>query len=269
MGLKPGAIDHRVAVGRLHRVHGGVYAVGHARMTLHGRWMAAVLASGEAALLSHLSAGALWQLVGADRTRTDVTTPCRNGRSRPGIQLHRVRGLHPDERATVDGIPLTSVARTLLDLAEVVDEARLRRAFEAAEQLRLFDLSAIRAARERNPGRHGLRAINALLPSLIPAPETRSELERLFVEVCREARLPAPVVNASVAGFEVDAVWPVQQLVVELDGYAFHGTRAAFERDRVRDAALQLAGYRVLRVTHRRLTDKPGVVAGTIRRLLG
>jgi very-short-patch-repair endonuclease len=230
--------------------------------------MAAVLTREKGALLSHRSAAALWGIGPAASPRVDVTLPSQSGNSPPGIALHRVRSLDPDDQAVRHGIPVTSIPRTLLDLAEVVDRARLERAFEEAERLGLLDLRAVEQLCERSRGRHGLRPLLTLLPSLSPPPETRSELERQFVAFCREAGLPTPVMNAQVAGFEVDALWPRAGLVVELDGYAFHGTRAAFERDRARDAALQVAGYRVLRLTHRRLTTEPATVEQLIRPLL-
>lgn len=167
-----------------------------------------------------------------------------------------------------EGIPVTTVARTLLDLAEVVDMRRLERAFEEAERLRLLDLRVIERTCERNAGRRGLKPLRALLSDAQPVVDTRSELERRFLTFCRGAQLPPPAVNVIVAGFEVDALWPDRRLVVELDGYAFHRTRAAFERDRARDAALQLAGYRVLRLTARRLGEEPAAVAEAVRRLL-
>jgi very-short-patch-repair endonuclease len=267
LGLGAGAIRHRLAAGRLHRVHRGVYAVGHRRITGRGRWMAAVLACGEEALLSHRSAAALWGLAPYAGSSIDVTAPGSRRGPRKKLIVHG-GWVRSEERSVHDGIPVTSVARTLLDLAEVVDRRRLERALEESERLGLFDLRAIERVCERNHGRRGLRPLLALLPSLAPAPETRSELERRFVHLCAEAELPTPVMNAQVAGFEVDALWPEHRLVVELDGYAFHRTRAAFERDRVRDAALVLAGYRVLRITARRFRDDPDSVADTIRRLV-
>jgi very-short-patch-repair endonuclease len=231
--------------------------------------MAAVLACGSDALLSHRSAAALWGISSAASPRIDVTVAGRSRRGRPGIALHQVRSLTPDERDRRDGIPVTSVARTMLDLAEVLSTHQLERAFEEADRLRLLDLRAISQVCERRCGHHGIGALRALLSKqLRPVPETGSELERSFLDLCREAGLPGPAVNVSIAGFEVDAVWPDRRLVVELDGYAFHRTRGAFERDRARDADLQLAGYRVRRVTARRLADEPAAVAAAIRSLL-
>jgi hypothetical protein len=176
--------------------------------------------------------------------------------------------MHPHDLAVRDGIPVTSVARTLLDLAEIMDRRGLERMFEEAERTRLLDLRAVEQACARGHGRRGLKPILSHLRTLGPAPETRSELERRFVALCRELALPLPEVNALVAGFEVDAVWNDRGLVVELDGYEYHGTRLAFERDRARDAALQVAGYRVVRVTYRRLAEEPEKVAETVRGLL-
>jgi hypothetical protein len=268
LGFGRGAIDHRVAGGRLHPLHRGVYAVGHPRLTARGLWMAAVLACGPGALLSHRSAAALWGLQSSAASRIDVTTPGRRGRGRPGIVLHRVGRLHDEDRLSRDGIPVTTVARTLLDLAESVSPDQLGRAFEEAERLRFLDLQALHSVRDRSPGRQGLRALSILLADGREPLEVRSGLERRFVELCREANLPLPALNTAVAGHEVDALWPRQRLIVELDGYAFHRTRAAFERDPARDLDLQLAGYRVLRITSRRLDRERAAVPAAVQSLL-
>jgi hypothetical protein len=171
-------------------------------------------------------------------SRIDVTASGRSRHGQQGIAFHRVRALHPADRTIKDGIPVTTVARTLLDLAEVVPYRRLERAFEAAERLELLDLSVLHAVFQRNVGRRGLKPLKALLAEHQgPAPVTRSELERRFIDLCRESDLPVPALNRIVSGLEVDAIWPEQKLVVELDGYAFHNTRRAFERDRARDLA--------------------------------
>jgi hypothetical protein len=269
IGLGRGAIHHRVVVGRLHRLHVGVFAVGHTAVSLRGRWLAAVLACGPNAVLSHRSAAELWELRRSSRASIDVTAPGRRRQGPPQIAVHRARGLDRNDRTTRHRIPVTSVARTLLDLAEVVRPRELARALEEAERLRLFDLRAIEALRERSNGRRGLRPLIALLNEQNePPPMTRSELERCFLDLCDDAGLPRPAVNVHAQGYEVDALWRNQKLAVELDSRAFHLTRAAFERDRVRDATLQLAGYRVLRITHRRLHNEPKTIADTIRALL-
>lgn len=267
LGLSSGSIDHRLATGRLHLVYRGVYAVGHPRLTVRGKWMAAVLTCGEDTILSHRSAGAHWGIAPYAGRWIDVTAPGTRRSRRTGLIIHGGR-LEEEERMMRDGIPVTSVARTLLDLAEVVDRRRLVRAFERADRLELLDLRAVERVCQRSRGRHGLGSLLGLLPNLKPPPHTRSELERRFLDLCRDFGLPAPIVNATVAGFEVDALWPHAKLIVELDGYEFHRTRAAFERDRARDAVLQARGHRVVRLTQRRLTNEPAATAGLIRRLL-
>jgi hypothetical protein len=180
-----------------------------------------------------------------------------------------VRQIHADDQAERDGIPVTTVARTLLDLAEVLTPQKLERAVDQAERLELFDLRAVDALRERSHGRRGLAALDAVLADYRGPVPIRSELERQFLDLCRKANLPPPAVNALIAGIEVDAVWHDQRVAVELDGYDYHRTRQAFERDRVRDGVLQLAGYRVLGVTYRRLTTEPKQVISDLRALLG
>jgi uncharacterized protein DUF559/putative AbiEi antitoxin of type IV toxin-antitoxin system len=269
LGLAPGAVDRRVFTGRLHRVHAGVYAVGHPRLTQRGCWMAAVLACGEAALLSHRSAAELWGIGTYLDIRIDVTVPDRSGRHRPHIAVHRPRSLPEEDRGELDGIPVTTPARTIRDLASVVGASRLQRAFHEADRLGLLDVPALAALCTRTSGRRGAGRLRALLATHIgPSPGTRSALEHRFLDLCHRAGLPTPAINVPVCDYEVDALWPAQRLVVELDGYAFHHARKAFETDRTRDAALQLAGYRVLRVTHRRLVDDPSAVIETIRKLL-
>jgi predicted transcriptional regulator of viral defense system len=222
--LDRGAIRHRLNAGRLHLVHRGVYAVGHRRLARHGRWIAAVLACGHEAVLSHRSAAALWRLAASRGSRVEVTAASRGRVRRAGIELHQVRQFHPEDRSEREGIPVTSVARTLLDFAEVVDPRRLERAFEEADRLQLLNLREIERTCGRNPGRRGLKPLRALLSEAQPVLETRSELERRFLSFCRDAQLPPPAVNVIVAGYEVDALWVDRRLVVELDGYAFHRT---------------------------------------------
>jgi Protein of unknown function (DUF559) len=229
--------------------------------------MAAVLACGPTALLSHRDAAAHWGLIRSSSPRIDVTT-ARRCRRRPGITLHRSRRIHPEDRRIEDGIPVTSVARTLLDLAEVVWPRQLDRAVEEAVRHGLLDLRAMNRLIARSHGRHGLPPIRQVLAQYRPPPFTRSELERRFFDLCRRAGLPEPSANLWIAGGEADMSWPDQRLVVELDTRRYHGTPAAFERDRLRDATLQLAGYRVLRITDRRLADAPCDVMRDVRSLL-
>lgn len=268
LGLTGSAIAYRLSVGRLHIVHRGVYAVGHTDLSARGRWMAAVLACGKRAALSHRSAARLWGIADAASARIDVTAPGQGGTMGGRIRRHRVRRLDPEDTTRLDEIPVTTVARTLFDLAEVVDRTALESAFEAAERRDLLDMRAVLLTCRRNPGRRAHSRLRSLQPSLTHAEPTRSELERLFHRVCRRSGLPLPRVNVLVEGFEVDAFWPDARLIAEVDGWEFHKARAAFERDRARDAALLVAGYRVVRVTHGRLRDGPAEVAETIRRLL-
>ena len=265
-GQSKAEIDDRIASGLLHSVHLGVYAVGHPSITGRGRWMAAVLACGCEAMLSHITAAALWDLIQAMGSRIHVTAS-RSRERRPSIVIHRPRCLYPADRTVVHGIPITSIPKTLIDIAATRPRL-LERAFEAAERLELLDLNAINELLDRSYGRRGRPALAALAQRLEPAPATRSDLERDFLRLCNDAGLPRPLVNVIVEGVEVDATWPERKLVVELDSRQFHLTRAAFERDRVKDAKLQLAGYRVLRVTHRRLHHEPDAIAGTVRALL-
>jgi very-short-patch-repair endonuclease len=182
--------------------------------------------------------------------------------------VHATAELPAHDRAQREGIPVTSVARTLLDLAGIIPERQLRRAFEEAERLDLLDMRAVDDVCRRGRGRRGLGAVPRTLADHGPTPATRSELERAFIGLCQVHRLPLPHVNALISGFEVDALWPHQRLVVELDGFAFHRTRGAFERDRHRDTTLMPAGYRVLRFTHRRSQRDPAAVAATLHAAL-
>jgi hypothetical protein len=199
LGVGRTAIQRRVAAERLHVVHRGVYAVGHVRLPPLGRWMAAVLACGGAAVLSHLCAAALWDLLRYGGARAHVTVP--RGRGGPAaIAVHETRRLAAADRAVRDGIPVTSVPRTLLDLAESVPPARLEQAVEQADRLRLLDVRALAELERRATGRRGLTALRALLADLRPASDTRSQLERLFLAVVSDARLPPPATNAASRG---------------------------------------------------------------------
>lgn len=260
-------IRHRVAIGRLHRVHQGVYAVGHSRLTRKGRWMAAVLAHGPQAVLSHRAALALWELRPTAPGPINVTVPARGRRSTGEIRAHNVRT--PPDSTRVDGIPVSTVAQTLLDVAETLGRQQLRLAVEAADRRELLDGRAIDALIRRSPGRHGAPALRAALATLTGyAPWTQSELERAFLAFTRAHGLPEPQCNVLIAGALVDAYFPHARLIVEVDGYQWHRGRAQFEEDRRRDVALMLAGYRVIRLTQRRLIEEPERVALELSTLL-
>jgi predicted transcriptional regulator of viral defense system len=269
LGFGPDTIKRWLRAGRLHRLHREAFSVGHARVSRRGLWLAAVLACGEDALLSHRAAAALWGLAAAPGATFDVTSPAgrqyRPGRL--GICLHRGR-LNPEDYAASGPIPVTTVARTLFDFAEVVDFGRLEKAWEEADRLHLLRLRAVEDVCERGYGRRALKPIRRLLAEARAATTTRSPLEDRFQRFCDAYELPPRATNVDVLGHEVDVLWPAARLIVELDSWEHHGHRAAFERDRARDPKLLLAGYRTLRVTHRRLDREPAKLATEIRQLL-
>ncbi|MGI8579869.1 MAG: DUF559 domain-containing protein [Solirubrobacteraceae bacterium] len=249
-------------------MHRGVYAVGHANLSPDGRWLAAVLTAGPEATLFQGSAAALLDLRRTSRPAVDIATPNRRGRTRAGINAHRAK-LHPDDITTVRRIPCTSVARTLLDCADVLDRRGLERMAEQAEILRIFDLNAVRTVLDRADGRHGAALLEAVLQDLAHAkPPTRNDFEREFLLLCEQAGVPRPRVNAPLGQIEPDFLWPDGRLIVETDGYETHGTRPAFERDRERDRTLVVEGWRVVRFTWRQVTRRPDEVVDTLRALL-
>ena len=269
-GLGAGAINLRVRNRRLHRVHRGVFAVGHARISREGRWLAAVLALGDGALLSHVSAAALWGIRNSDSAVAHVTVPSDAGRARrQGIVVHRSRTLHPADVAEERAIAVTSVSRTLLDLAAMLAAGPLERAVERSIALRVFDLVAMRSVLAASPQSRGAGTLKHILASVHDEPTlTRSELEALMLDLCHAHGIERPEVNAIVDGAEVDFLWRRHRLIVETDGREFHLTPQAFERDRERDARLMMLGYRVVRFTHRRLVREPAAVAALVRALL-
>jgi very-short-patch-repair endonuclease len=255
---------------RLHRLFRGAYAVGSLRVTQRGRWKAATLSVGPDALIAATDAAALTDLIRRPRGPIDLLVPERRARSQEGIRMHSTRSLHPDDRSEIDGIPVTSLARTLLDLAEVLTPLELQRAYERAEELEILDTTAVAALLARSNGRRGVAAVRSLL-SYDPtaAASAESELERLFLDLIRDAGLPEPQVGVLVDGFLVDAIWPEANLVVELDGFEFHRDRETFERDRMKAAELRLAGRTVVAFTYRQVTEDEDWVLTTVRRLLG
>ncbi len=267
LGLSKSAIDGRLASGYLRRLHRGVYAVGHTVLSAEGHYMAAVLAFGPGAVLAHRAAGAHWSVAPHAGTFIEVIPATPGRHSRPGLRVHSCR-LDPRDRTVHEGIPVTTVARTLIDLAEVVDLRRLTRAIERAEKLDLFDLRELDAARARARGHHGLAPLAQALAIHLPDDHSRSDFERDFIDFCASHDLPPPRINAIVEGYEVDVSWPGSRLIIELDSWTHHRTRAAFEKDRIRDANLALAGYRVIRLTWRRLNEEPAKTAAQIQTLL-
>ena len=266
LGLTARAVQWRLGAGRLHSLHRGVYAVGHRVLSVRGRWMAAVLAGGPGAALSHRSAAALWGIRPTAAGQADVTvSPGRRGR--PEVRFHRSE-LEADEMTVWDGIPVTTVARTLVDLAAVLDRRQLEKALNEAEVLRLHTGLLLNAAVQRHATRPGVRTLRTVVGEGLET-VTRSELEERSLAFVEQSGLPRPQTNQTVEGYEVDCLWRAQRVIVELDGRAFHETAAAFERDRERDRVLQAAGWRVVRVTWRQLARDGEVVARDLRELLG
>jgi predicted transcriptional regulator of viral defense system len=269
LGLSARAVRSRVAAGRLTRIHRGVYAVGHGRLTLRGYWMAAVLAYGPNAVLSHRSAAALHGIRHDNRAKTDVALPSRSARPRPGIDVHRSATLTDTDLTTIDGIPCTTLARTLLDLAEVVEERAVERAINEAEVLRIFDLRAVEEVLTRARGRRGASVLRRVLEKYTGPTLTEKELEERFFALCRAAEVPEPEVNvwitlANGIAYKADFLWRSERLIVETDGWGSHGTRQAFEHDRRRDRRLSVAGWTVVRFTWRDVEREPAEVTETL-----
>jgi very-short-patch-repair endonuclease len=269
-GVGRGAIDDRIGR-RLHPIHRGVYAVGYPVSGIKSRWMAAVLAAGPDAVLGHRSAAQLWGLMSRSSHRSDVTRPTYF-RSHPLICSHRSL-LPDDERTVVDGIPVTTVPRTVLDLAAVGSRRQVERALNEAEVRQLTDRLSIPDLLARYPGRRGTVVLRKLLAEGAEASGvTRNDFEELFVPLLDSHGLPRPRFNAdfAVAGrfVCVDCLWQRERLIVELDGRAAHGTREAFEADRERDRLLMVDGWRVMRVTWRQLHSQPASIASDLRKAL-
>jgi hypothetical protein len=230
--------------------------------------MAAVLACGPGAALSHASAAALWEIRRSAATLIDVTVP-RTGRAQPGLRLHRPRSLPPAEVTTRDGIPVTTPARTILDLAAVLNDEQLERALDQTELQRLTDYPALDALARAHPGHKGAKRLTTTLSTYeAGATLTKSDLEKLFLAICETYGLPRPLVNHRTDHHEVDFLFPRQRLIVEADSWKYHRTRLRFERDRRRDATHARAGFRTLRFTDRQLEHDPESVAATITTVL-
>jgi very-short-patch-repair endonuclease len=265
-------IDSRIRAGRLHRLHPGVYAVGHRLIPREGRWMAAVLASGPEAVLSHWAAAALWGLRSSSRERIDVTVSHRS-RSSDLIRRH-ISPVPADERTVREGIPVTSVPRTIFDLAATESADVIENLLREQEHLQLWDRLSLPDLIERHPGRRGIRKVRAALKRLKeePAGRKRSPLEERFAPFLRRHHLPLPRFNDWIPlngkNYQVDCHWPDTGQIVELDGWKGHKTRSAFREDRTRDRRLRVAGYTVTRLTWNQLDDEPEAVAADLRALL-
>jgi very-short-patch-repair endonuclease len=268
-GITSRAIEERLGR-RLHPIHRGVYAVGYRALRVEGRWMAAVLASGPGAMLSHFTAGQHWGLIARSGRTPEVTRP-KHFRARRGIRAHR-SPVPEDEQTVVDGIPVTTIPRTILDLAAVASPRLLERAFNEVEVQGLTDPLSIPDLLARYPRRQGSSALRAFLERARFDGVTKNDLEEGFVSLVDSYGLPRPRFNAdiSVGGrfLCVDCLWQPERLIVELDGRETHGTRRAFESDRERDRLLIADGWQVMRVTWRQLHDQAPAIAADIRRTL-
>jgi very-short-patch-repair endonuclease len=267
-GFGERAIDHRIALGRLHPLHRGVFAVGHTVISREGAWLAAVLACGGGAMLSHRSAAALWEIRGARQRDVDVIAPRRV--DRPGIAARHI-ALPPDEVTVHHDIPVTTVARTLFDLAAVLTPQQLEAAITEAEGRRLSSPTSLAELVARHPRSRGIAALRRILgkAGAIGCTVTRSELEIDLLALVDTYGLPRPRMNATIGGYEVDAVWADRRLVAELDSFGIHTTRRSFENDRARDRRLTAAGWRVVRFTWRQLHHHPDDTAAELAALLG
>jgi very-short-patch-repair endonuclease len=257
LGFTEAAIAHRVRRGRLHRIHRGVYAVGYPELPPLGREVAALLACGPAAVLSHRSAAGLLYLLPFATGPVEVTTAGAGSRSHVGVRVHRSRRVGPQEKTWRQGLPVTTTPRTLLDLAETVGPTHLEQAVAEAKHRRLVTAAALLAYLDGAHGRRGVPRVRAVLEREGGPAFTRSVAERRLLSLLRTAGLPAPQVNASLAGYEVDFLWARERVVAEVDGYAYHSSRGAFERDRRRDADLGDLDHRVIRFTWLQLRCEP------------
>ncbi|HEU4738795.1 MAG TPA: DUF559 domain-containing protein [Solirubrobacterales bacterium] len=273
LGLHVKVVDRRVAVGRLHRVHQGVFAVGHRLLDRRGHLIAAVLACGSGAVLSHRSAAYLHGILDDSRSRVDVIAPNRRGRCPDGIAAHRDGTLTPADRTTIDGIPCTSLPRTLLDIAASQPPRTLRYAVNQAEVEGVFDLTDMVELLKRSKGRRGVARLRLAIEDHDPQEqETRRELEKKLLRLFKRAGFRPAEVNGHlvIEGISMmpDFMWRDAQLIVEADSRRVHGTVAAFEKDRERDQRLASAGWTVIRVTWRQVVDEPERVTRTLRQLL-
>lgn len=273
LGLSARAVQHRAARGRLHRLHRAVYAVGYSKLTGHGHWMAAVLACGPHAALSHRSAAGLWGLRPDNRRKSDVSLPSPSARAKQAVEIHRSVTLSADDVTTLDGIPCTTVGRTLVDLGDVVPRRAVERAVEQAEVLCLFDLREVERAIERAGPRRGTGILLSVLEDLEGATLTASELEEAFLALCREAGLPTPEVNVWMTlpdgtPAKIDFLWRAERLAVETDGGRFHRTRQSRERDARRDQLLRLIAFEPVRFTDRQVAREPGWVKRCLSELI-
>jgi very-short-patch-repair endonuclease len=266
LGYSKDAIWKGAGGGRLHQVQRGVYAVGHSALTGQGRCLAAVLSCGDGALLSHRSAAWLWGMTAQLRSPVEVTAASPR-RTRACIRVHSARMLTDEDRDSSNVVPVTAVPRTLLDYA-AVEPHYLAWTLDRAERRGLLDLVAIDVLLSRSAGFRGVGRLREALHLHRTPAFTRSGLERRFLDLVRKAGLPRPSTNVFVEGYELDAYWPAMRFAVELDTYDYHGSHAAFEKDRLRQEDLKLVGIEMTRITGLRMDREPRAVTNRLHRLL-
>lgn len=264
LGLSEGLIKSRIRAGQLIPLHRGVFAVGHRRVDIRGRWLAAVLACGPSAVLSYASAAQLWDMRGS-RGPIEVTRP--SGHRRPhGVRLHQTRSLPPEHIVVATGIPVTTPERTALDLAARLDARQMERLLVAGDRAKRIRWQELDRVIEAGVGRKGRAMLRRVFLRVSPrAVDARSNPEIDFLALCREANLPEPEVNVLVEGRLVDFFWPKERLVIELDTYRFHSDRRSFEKDHKSTVALMAAGYKVLRPTDEMLESDPRPLLNLVR----
>jgi very-short-patch-repair endonuclease len=267
LGFSAEAIRHRLANGRLHQLFPGVYSVGRPEVNQYGRWMAAVLACGPRAFLSHVSGGALMRIRSSDERTIHVSVPAPRAPRHRGIVVHRRAGLDPADVTRRHDISVASPALTLINLAASLSANELAAAVNEADKLDLIDPEALRARLDRMPRRPGVGALRRLLDRTTLL-LTDSELERRFIPIARRAGLPAPRTQVWLHGFRVDFYWPDLGLVVETDGLRYHRTPAQQAKDRRRGQALTAAGLTPLRFTHAQIAFDLDEVESTLRAVL-
>jgi predicted transcriptional regulator of viral defense system len=267
LGFSDGAARRMAKAGRLHRLHRGVYALGNPTVSEHTRCLAAVLACGRDALLSHTSAAWLWGLQPSCPRTPHVTVPAR-GQRRTEIQVHHALTILDESGTVFERIPVTRVPRTLLDLADTVGVRALERAIDRAERRGLLDMIEIDAMLARRQGNRGTQKLRRALGLYRDPVFNRARSERLFLKLVKRAGLPRPAIDYFVAGYEVDVYWEQERFAIEVDGWETHQTRRAFELDRLRQEDLKLAGIDSILLAARRMEREPKAVGERLRRLL-
>jgi hypothetical protein len=273
LGLSDSAVRKRARTGRLLRIHRGIYALPGRKLSRHARWLAATLACGPDALLSHTDAAVLLGIHRGAGANPHVTLPSPTARPRAGIQIHASLTLAAADRYQTGGIPCTSLARTLVDMGDVAPPRQVERAVNRAEVMRIFDLSEVEDALDRAGPRHGAGVLREVLNDWTGPALTELGIEERFLALCEDADLPRPAVNEWITlddgtAYKADFLWRGGGLIAETDGRDIHSTRKAFEHDRLRDQRLTLAGFVVVRFRWRQVTREPRRVARTVAELL-